>query len=120
MNTVTVAAGTIEYRDEGYPTGPPVVLLHGVFMKDSQWNLSLPLLPKGFHYLLPVLPIGGRTDRPDYDYLDGLTVRVYPGAADGAGVTVTTPEGRSARFTVADGDVRADVPWQADWVVEKV
>ena len=41
-----------------------------------------------------LLPVGGRVDRPDYDYLDGLTVRVYPGATDGAGVTVTAPDGR--------------------------
>ncbi len=55
-----------------------------------------------------VLPLGARTDRPDYDYLDGLTVRVHPGAADGAGVTVTRPDGASARFTVDGGEVRAD------------
>jgi alpha-D-xyloside xylohydrolase len=65
-----------------------------------------------------VLPIGARTDRPDYDYLDGLTVRVYPGAADGAGVTVTTPDGASARFTVEGGDVR--VEGAAGFTVEHV
>jgi alpha-D-xyloside xylohydrolase len=27
-----------------------------------------------------VLPWGGHDERPDYDYLDGLTLRVYPGA----------------------------------------
>jgi alpha-D-xyloside xylohydrolase len=45
-------------------------------------------------------------------------VRVYPGASDGAGVTVTAPDGRSARFTVVEGDVRAE--GQADWSVETV
>ena len=59
MQTVDVAAGTIEYREEGDPAGPPVVLLHGLLMNDAQWNLALPLLPPGFRYLLPVLPIGG-------------------------------------------------------------
>lgn len=54
-----VSAGTIEYRQEGDPDGPPVVLLHGLLMNDSQWNLALPHLPTGFRYLLPVLPIGG-------------------------------------------------------------
>ena len=39
-----------------------------------------------------VLPIGGRDDRPDYDYLEGLTVHVYPGAS-GAPVPVVTPDG---------------------------
>jgi pimeloyl-ACP methyl ester carboxylesterase len=56
---LTVSAGTIEYRQEGDPDGPPVVLLHGLLMNDTQWDLALPHLPKGFRYLLPVLPIGG-------------------------------------------------------------
>lgn len=59
METVDVTAGTIEYREEGDPSGPPVVLLHGLLMNDAQWNLALPLLPGGFRYLLPVLPMGG-------------------------------------------------------------
>jgi pimeloyl-ACP methyl ester carboxylesterase len=59
MNSVGVAAGTIEYREEGDPGGRPVVLLHGVLMNDHQWDLALPLLPTGFRYLLPVLPLGG-------------------------------------------------------------
>jgi len=59
MKSVDVTAGTIEYREEGDPSGPPVVLLHGLLMNDAQWNSALPLLPPGFRYLLPVLPMGG-------------------------------------------------------------
>lgn len=59
MKSVDVTAGTIEYREEGDPTGPVVVLLHGLLMNDAQWDLALPSLPQGFRYLLPVLPIGG-------------------------------------------------------------
>lgn len=59
MKTVDVTAGSIEYREEGDPNGPPVVLLHGLLMNDSQWDLALPALPTGFRYLLPVLPLGG-------------------------------------------------------------
>jgi pimeloyl-ACP methyl ester carboxylesterase len=59
MKSVDVTAGTIEYREEGDPNGPPVVLLHGLLMNDAQWNLALPLLPSGFRYLLPILPMGG-------------------------------------------------------------
>ena len=59
MKSVDVSAGTIEYREEGDPNGPPVVLLHGLLMNDAQWNLALPMLPPGFRYLLPVLPMGG-------------------------------------------------------------
>lgn len=59
MHTVEVTAGTLQYREEGDPTGPPVVLLHGLLMNDAQWDLALPHLPTGFRYLLPVLPMGG-------------------------------------------------------------
>ena len=59
MESVELTAGTIQYRREGDADGPPVVLLHGLLMNDAQWNLTLPLLPRGFRYLLPVLPLGG-------------------------------------------------------------
>ena len=59
MKSVDLSAGTVEYREEGNPTGPPVVLLHGLLMNDTQWSSTLPLLPTGFRYLLPVLPMGG-------------------------------------------------------------
>ena len=59
MKHADVTAGTLEYREEGDPNGSPVVLLHGLLMNDAQWSLALPLLPPGFRYLLPVLPLGG-------------------------------------------------------------
>src|ERR1700694_1069718 len=59
MKSVEVTAGTIEYREEGDPSGPPVVLLHGLLMNDALWNTALPLLPPDFRYLLPVLAMGG-------------------------------------------------------------
>jgi pimeloyl-ACP methyl ester carboxylesterase len=59
MESVDVTAGTVEFREQGDPDGPAVVLLHGLLMNDTQWNLVLPLLPDGFRYLLPVLPMGG-------------------------------------------------------------
>ena len=69
MPTVEVDAGTVEYREEGDPHGPPVVLLHGLLMNDTQWSLALAHLPAGFRYLLPVLPMGGHRIpmRPDAD-----------------------------------------------------
>ncbi len=59
MKSVQVGAGLLEYREEGDPEGPPVVLLHGLLMNDTVWDLALPHLPPGYRYLLPVLPIGG-------------------------------------------------------------
>ena len=48
-----------------------------------------------------VIATGARSDRPDYDYLDGLTLTVYPGALGTRELTVTSPEtGRSVVFTI--------------------
>jgi pimeloyl-ACP methyl ester carboxylesterase len=67
MHTVTVPAGEIDYDETG--SGPPVVLLHGLLMDHQLWDRVLPLLPPGFHYLRPVLPLGGhrRPMRADAD-----------------------------------------------------
>ena len=59
MDSVELTAGTIEYRDEGDPDAAPVVLLHGLLMNDNVWDPVLPLLPSGFRYLRPTLPLGG-------------------------------------------------------------
>ncbi|MDT5082490.1 MAG: hypothetical protein QOJ80_7127 [Mycobacterium sp.] len=59
MKSVDVVAGTLEYREEGDLAGAPVVLLHGLFMNENVWDGVLPLLPAGFRYLRPVLPLGG-------------------------------------------------------------
>jgi pimeloyl-ACP methyl ester carboxylesterase len=56
MRSVEVPAGVIDYEDTG--AGPAVVLLHGVLMDHRQWDLVLPLLPGGFRYVRPVLPLG--------------------------------------------------------------
>lgn len=93
MKTVEVSAGTVEYREEGDPTGPPVVLLHGLLMNDTVWNSTLPLLPAGFRYLLPVLPMGGHRIpmRDDADLrMDGMlgVVADFLDALDLADVTL--------------------------------
>lgn len=71
MQTVEIPAGVIEYDEKG--AGPPVVLLHGLLMDHTLWDRTLPLLPEGFRYLRPVLPLGAhrRAMRPDAD----LTLR---------------------------------------------
>lgn len=56
MRQVELGQGVVEYDEIG--TGPPVVLLHGLFMDHTQWDRVLPLLPTGFRYLRPVLPLG--------------------------------------------------------------
>jgi pimeloyl-ACP methyl ester carboxylesterase len=56
MRSIEVPAGVIEYDESG--SGPPVVLLHGLLMDHTLWDRVLPLLPEGFRYIRPVLPLG--------------------------------------------------------------
>jgi pimeloyl-ACP methyl ester carboxylesterase len=67
VRDVKVPAGVIEYEQTG--SGPPVVLLHGLLMDHTVWDRVLPLLPTGFAYLRPVLPLGAHRQpmKPDAD-----------------------------------------------------
>ena len=96
------ATGEVEfYLPSGtwtnYFTGEPVE--GGRWLRETHGFDTLPL------YVRPgaVLPIGARDDRPDYNYLDGLELHVYPGGVDDTELTVTTPDGESATFTVTRG-----------------
>lgn len=114
MKSVDVTAGTIEYREEGDPDGPPVVLLHGLLMNDTQWDLALPHLPSGYRYLLPVLPIGAHRipmrDDADLtmpgmvdvvaDFLDALDLTdVTLVVSDWGGPLFLTDAGRDKRIS---------------------
>ena len=87
MRSVEVPAGVIEYDETG--AGPPVVLLHGLLMDHTLWDRVLPLLPAGFRYVRPLLPLGShrRAMKPGADltlpgqvrlvadFLDALSLR---------------------------------------------
>jgi pimeloyl-ACP methyl ester carboxylesterase len=108
MKSVEVTAGTVEYREEGDPNGRPVVLLHGLLMNDAQWNLTLPLLPPGFRYLLPILPMGGHRVpmRDDADLtLPGMVdiVGDFLDALDLADVTLVVTDWGGALFLTDAG-----------------
>ncbi len=68
----------------------------GTWRREQHGFTSLPL------YARPgaVIPWGARDDRPDYDYLDGLTFRVFAGGAGSTDVVVTTPSGTSKTYTI--------------------
>lgn len=91
--------GTVDFY---LPEGTWTSLLTGESLEGGRWVRerhgfdSLPL------YARPgaVIPWGARADRPDYDYVDGLTLRVFPGGTGTREVTVTNPDGRSETFTV--------------------
>ncbi len=89
------------------PAGEWTHLLTGERVVGGGWRTerhgfdSLPL------YVRPgaVIPWGAREDRPDYDYLDGLTLRVFPGGSGQAEITVTAPDGRAETFRVDRAEV---------------
>ncbi|GAA3929924.1 alpha-xylosidase [Microbacterium soli] len=83
------------------PAGRWTSLLTGETVSGGSWREevhgydSLPL------YVRPgtVLPWGAREDRPDYDYHDGLRLRVFPGGEGTASVTVTAPDGTARAYS---------------------
>jgi alpha-D-xyloside xylohydrolase len=86
------------------PKGTWTSVLHGNVIEGPRWvrethgYLSLPLLVRPN----AVIPLGSRSDRPDYDYADGVTLQVYQ-LEDGKQVTVEVPtvDGRiETRFDI--------------------
>jgi alpha-D-xyloside xylohydrolase len=65
-----------------------------------------------------VLPIGNRTDRPDYDFRDGVTLRLHSPAP---GVTTVVVEETTFIVSVSSSAIRierqgAALPWRAELV----
>lgn len=81
--------GTVEYY---VPAGEWTHYLTGERVSGPRWVReqhgfdSVPLLVRPG----AVLPVGAVDDRPEYDYADGVTLRVYD-LADGSTVTTTIP-----------------------------
>ncbi|MGC4945431.1 alpha-xylosidase [Streptomyces sp. DT224] len=109
--------GQVEYY---VPEGTWTHLLTGETVTGPVWRHethgfdSLPVLVRPG----AVLPWGGDDQRPDGDWLDGLTLRVFGGGAAGAGTTVTVPDhtgATAATFRVArDGDTLTVTPERID------
>jgi len=82
-------AGRVNYY---VPEGKWTNLLSGKVMEGPRWVrethdfMSLPLLVRPNS----VIPMGSRTDKPDYDYSDGVTLQVYQ-LEDGKQVSVEIP-----------------------------
>jgi len=95
---VFAESGEVEFY---LPEGEWTSLLTGEVAQGGRWlrethdYMSLPL------YVRPgtVLPWGARDDRPDYDYHDELTLRVFRGGSGTRSITVTAPDGVSRDYT---------------------
>lgn len=115
---VFTAEGDVEYY---VPEGRWTNLLDGSVVSGPRWVTerhgfdSLPLLVRPG----TVLPVGARTDRPDYEWADAVTLRLFE-LPDGHDSTTTVPSETGAattfrtvregsRVTVTSDDARA--PW---------
>ncbi|MEV6139533.1 alpha/beta fold hydrolase [Nocardia sp. NPDC051990] len=106
MPTVEIAAGRIDYVERG--TGPAVVLLHGLLMNHTQWDQVIDLLPNGFRYVLPDLPLGAHATpmHPDADLsLRGLNriIADFLAALDLRDVTLVHSDWGGGLFLTAYG-----------------
>ncbi|MGV9680988.1 alpha/beta fold hydrolase [Nocardia sp. NPDC003482] len=106
MPVVEVTAGRVHYVEHG--DGPPVVLLHGLLMDHTVWDRVLPLLPAGFRYVRPVLPLGAHPEpmRPDADLsLRGLcgVIADFLAALDLRDVTLVHSDWGGGLFLTAYG-----------------
>ncbi|MFP3991131.1 alpha/beta hydrolase [Streptomyces sp. E11-3] len=106
MREIELTAGVIAYDEVG--SGPPVVLLHGLMMDHTLWDRVLPLLPEGFTYLRPVLPLGShrRPMKPGADLTLRGQVRLvadFLDALDLDGVTLVHTDWGGALFLTAHG-----------------
>ncbi|MCI1017533.1 alpha-xylosidase [Microbacterium sp. C5A9] len=91
--------GSVEfYLPEGVWTSlltGETVTTSGGWRRETHGYDSLPLYVRAG----TVLPWGARSDRPDYDYHDGLQLRVFPGGTGTATVTVTAPGGEERTYS---------------------
>jgi pimeloyl-ACP methyl ester carboxylesterase len=106
MHSIEVPAGVIEYAEAG--SGPPVVMLHGLLMDHALWDRVLPLLPDGFRYIRPVLPLGAhrRAMNPGADLTLPGQVRLVADlldALDLENVTLVHADWGGALFLTARG-----------------
>ncbi|MGW5571037.1 alpha/beta fold hydrolase [Nocardia thailandica] len=106
MPYAEIPAGRIHYRSHG--EGPPVVLLHGLLMNHTVWDRVLPLLPPGFRYLTPDLPLGAHPEPllPGADRTLPGQVRIvadFLSALDLDAVTLVHSDWGGALFLTAHG-----------------
>lgn len=106
MPVVRIPAGPIHYVEQGQ--GPAVVLLHGLLIDHTVWDRVLPLLPSGFRYIRPDLPLGAHPEpmHPDADLsMRGMNVVIadFLAALDLRAVTLVHSDWGGGLFLTAYG-----------------
>ncbi len=98
------ATGEVDFY---LPAGEWTSLLTGDRVIGGRWVREVHGFDSVPLYVRPgaILPRGARVDRPDYDYLDGLTLEVYAASAPlGSRVALTLADGRIANFEIRRGE----------------
>lgn len=105
--TISLPAGTIEYREHG--TGPPIVFVHGVGVNGDLWRGVVPRLADAHRCITPDLPLGAHSHplRSDTDMsLPGLASIVADFVAaldlDDVAIVANDTGGAIAQALVAD------------------
>jgi pimeloyl-ACP methyl ester carboxylesterase len=127
--TVDLPQGTIAYRERG--EGPPLVLIHGLWVNGDHWRKVVPRLADRYRCIAPDLPLGAHEIPmdPDADLspggharliadfiaaldLDDVTVVSNDTADAFAQILVTEHPERIARLVLTPGDAFTNfLPW---------
>lgn len=91
----------LRYAEQGAPTGPAVVLLHGYSDSWFSWSLVLPLLPDSLHVLALDLRGHGESDRPADGYAMRDLAADVIALLDAQGIASATVVGHSMGSLVA-------------------
>jgi alpha-D-xyloside xylohydrolase len=111
---VLSADGTVSYY---VPAGTWTHFLTGEQVAGPGWVTeqhgfqSIPLLVRPG----AVIPVGAVEDRPDYDYADGVTLRLYEIPVGARVKTVIAPGGQEFVTTRAGNVIRVEASSGGDW-----
>jgi pimeloyl-ACP methyl ester carboxylesterase len=111
VKQIDLSAGTIDYRDTG-GDGPTVVLVHGLLMDASLWDVVVDDLSRDHRCVVPTLPLGAHRHAagPEADLSMAGIARLIPElleALDLRDVTLVGNDSGGALVQLAMGD---DVP----------
>ncbi len=68
MEEVTMHGHRISYREDGDPSAPALLLIHGITSSSATWDPVIPLLAQHSHVIAPDLLGHGDSDKPQADY----------------------------------------------------
>jgi pimeloyl-ACP methyl ester carboxylesterase len=98
---LSLTDGDLQVREDGPPTGPPIVLLHGYTGSIRWWDAITPLLAKDHHVIRIDLLGHGGSEKPSTGYSMKNQAQLVAEALNQLGVAGATVVGSSLGGTVA-------------------